>query len=240
MQTPEIDGLNLDENSPGSPGKYFTPTAYAVVQRSYYPLLATLFVAVLLISNIAAVKLIEVGPFILDGGAFLFPFAYVLGDVLSEVYGLKATTRAIWLGFISSALASLIFFLVQITPAPDAWTSQQAFESILGFVPRIVLASLVAYLVGQLLNSLVLTRIKRITNERMLWLRLLGSTLVGQLADTIIFCTIAFYGVITGLDFLNYVLVGYVFKVLVEVAVMPITYRVVSAVKRREPSYFEV
>lgn len=213
--------------------------AYARVQHSLYPVLVVLFVAVLLISNIAAVKLIQFGPLIIDGGAFLFPLAYILGDVLSEVYGFKATRRAIWMGFGVSALASLIFFLVQISPAADAWGNQEAFEAIMGFVPRIVLASLTAYLVGQLLNAWVLVKLKSRTNERLLWLRLIGSTLVGELADTIIFCTIAFYGVITGLDFLNYVLVGYVFKVLVEVVVMPITYRVIAAVKRREPTYFE-
>jgi uncharacterized integral membrane protein (TIGR00697 family) len=213
--------------------------AYARVQFSLYPLLVVLFVSVLLISNIAAVKLIQFGALIVDGGAFLFPLAYILGDVLSEVYGFKATRRAIWMGFGVSALASLIFFLVQISPAADAWGNQDAFESVIGFVPRIVLASLTAYLVGQLLNSWVLVKLKSRTNERLLWLRLIGSTLVGELADTLIFCTIVFYGVITGFDFLNYVLVGYVFKVLVEVVVMPITYRVIAAVKRREPTYFE-
>jgi uncharacterized integral membrane protein (TIGR00697 family) len=185
------------------------------------------------------VKLIQVGPLILDGGAFLFPLAYILGDVLSEVYGVKATRKAIWLGFIASITASLVFWIVQLTPAPDAWENQEAFESVLGFVPRIVLASLVAYVIGQMLNAWVLVKIKARTNESKLWLRLIGSTLVAQLADTLIFCTIAFYGVITGLDFLNYVIVGYVFKVLVEIAVMPITYRVVAAVKRREPTYFD-
>lgn len=213
--------------------------AYARVQHSLYPVLAVLFVAVLLISNVAAVKLIQFGPFILDGGAFLFPLAYILGDVLSEVYGLRATRRAIYLGFAASLLASLVFFLVQVSPAPEAWQNQDAFEAVIGFVPRIVLASLTAYLVGQLLNAWVLVKLKSRTNERMLWLRLIGSTVVGEFADTLVFCTIAFYGVITGLEFLNYVLVGYVFKVLVEVLLLPVTYRVVAAVKRREPTYFE-
>ena len=212
---------------------------FAQIQRSLYPVLVALFVAVLLISNISAVKLIQVGPLILDGGAFLFPLAYILGDVLSEVYGLKATRKAIWLGFIASITASLVFWIVQLTPAPDAWENQEAFESVLGFVPRIVLASLVAYVIGQMLNAWVLVKIKARTNESKLWLRLIGSTLVAQLADTLIFCTIAFYGVITGIDFLNYVIVGYVFKVVVEIVVMPITYRVVAAVKRREPTYFD-
>lgn len=224
----------MSEHKAGQP-----PVAFARVQRSYYPVLVALFVAVLLISNIAAVKLIQVGPLILDGGAFLFPLAYILGDVLSEVYGLKATRRAIWMGFLAAVTAALVFWLVQLTPAPDAWGNQEAYEAILGFVPRIVLASLVAYLVGQLLNAWVLVKIKERTSERNLWVRLLGSTLVAQLADTVIFCTIAFYGVISGLDFLNYVLVGYLFKVLVEILVLPITYRVVAAVKRREPTYFE-
>ena len=228
-----------DKSSPVSAVSSQGAVPFAQIQRSLYPVLVALFVAVLLISNISAVKLIQVGPLILDGGAFLFPLAYILGDVLSEVYGLKATRKAIWLGFIASITASLVFWIVQLTPAPDAWENQEAFESVLGFVPRIVLASLVAYVIGQMLNAWVLVKIKARTRENKLWLRLIGSTLVAQLADTIIFCTIAFYGVITGLDFLNYVIVGYVFKVLVEIAVMPITYRVVAAVKRREPTYFE-
>ena len=211
--------------------------AFAATSRSNYPILVGVFVGLLLISNVGAVKLISFGPIIVDGGAFLFPLVYIVGDVLSEVYGFKATRRAIVLGFAMSLLAALTFWLVQISPAADGWTNQEAFESVLGFVPRIVLASVCGFLVGQTLNSYVLVRIKERTQEKALWLRLIGSTVVGEFADTLVFCTIAFYGVISGAEFLTYVAIGYIYKTLLEVVLLPISYRVIAWVKRHEPTY---
>jgi queuosine precursor transporter len=210
--------------------------AYARTTGHYATVVAA-FVGMLIISNIGATKLIAVGPLITDGGAFLFPLVYVLGDVLSEVYGWRATRRAILLGFGMSALAALTFLAVQHAPAADDWPHQAAFEAVLGFVPRIVVASLAGFVVGQLLNAWVLVRIKARTHESRLWLRLLGSTAVGEFADTLVFCTVAFYGVITGWTFVNYVVTGYLYKVAVEVLVMPVTYRVIALVKRHEPTY---
>lgn len=202
-----------------------------------YDLIVVLFCGLLLISNIGATKLIQFGPIITDGGAILFPMTYILGDVLSEVYGFKRAKRAILMGFGLSVLASLTFYLVQIAPAADAYENQAAFEAVLGFVPRIVLASILGYLAGQLLNAYVLVKIKERTQERKLWLRLIGSTVVGELADTLVFCTVAFYGVITGGEFVSYVITGYVYKVLIEVVFLPITYPVIALVKRHEPDY---
>jgi len=202
-----------------------------------YPYLIAIFCGLLLISNIGAVKLIEFGPIITDGGAFLFPLVYIVGDVLSEVYGFKATRKAIFTGFGLSILASLTFLLVQFSPPATDWPNQTAFETILGFVPQIVLASISGYLVGQLLNSYVLVKIKEKTKEKYLWLRLIGSTAVGELADTIVFCTIAFYGIITGVDFIKYVVIGYLYKTLLEVLLLPITYKVIKFVKKKELSY---
>lgn len=203
-----------------------------------YDVVAVLFVAFLLVSNITATKLIgvHVGPafLVFDGGAILFPLTYILGDVLSEIYGFARARRAIVLGFAVSILASLVFWLVQLAPPGPGYENQQAFEAVLGFVPRIVAASLCGYLAGQLLNSRVLVGIKERWGERHLWARLIGSTLVGEAADTLIFCTIAFYGVITGVDFLNYLLTGYVYKVGVEVVMLPVTYPVIGWVRRRE------
>jgi len=210
---------------------------FAITGSSLYPIIVGIFVALLLISNIGATKLIAFGPIITDGGAFLFPMTYIIGDVLSEVYGLKAARKAIFLGFAMSILAALTFFLVQISPPADGYENQDAFEAVLGFVPRIVLASICGYLVGQLLNAYVLVKIKERTKERKLWLRLIGSTVVGEFADTLVFCTIAFYGVITGAEFWNYVLVGYVYKTMLEVVLLPITYPTIRWVKRREPTY---
>ncbi|KGA09828.1 MAG: hypothetical protein GM45_0280 [actinobacterium acAMD-5] len=214
-----------------------TDLKFAKGSSEIYAFLVAVFAGLLLISNIGAVKLIEFGPIITDGGAFLFPLVYIAGDVLSEVYGLRAARRAIFIGFALAALASLTFYLVQIAPAASAWGNQEAFEAVLGFVPRIVLASMLGFLVGQLLNSLVLVKIKERTKEKALWLRLIGSTAVGELADTLVFCTIAFYGVITGSEFWSYVIVGYFYKTLLEVILLPITYRVISLVKRLEPTY---
>jgi len=210
---------------------------YALTGTGVYPVVVAVFVGLLLISNIGAVKLIAFGPIITDGGAFLFPLTYIVGDVLSEVYGLKAARKAILLGFMMSVLAAITFWLVQVSPPAADWPNQEAFEAVLGFVPRIVLASVCGFLVGQLLNAYVLVRIKERTKERALWLRLIGSTAVGEFADTLVFCTIAFYGIITGAEFWNYVLVGYVYKTLLEVLLLPVTYRVIAAVKRREPTY---
>ena len=214
------------------------PTAsFAQVTTGYYPAVVAIFCGLLLISNIGATKLIEFGPIITDGGAFLFPLVYITGDVLSEVYGLKAARKAIYLGFGLAILAALTFWLVQISPPANGYENQAAFEAVLGFVPRIVLASVCGYLIGQLLNAYVLVKIKERTNEKALWLRLIGSTVVGELADTVVFCTIAFYGIITGGEFINYVIAGYAYKTLLEVVLLPITYRVIAAVKKHEPTY---
>ena len=200
-------------------------------------MISAVFVALLVISNVGAVKLIGAGPLILDGGAFLFPLVYIAGDVLSEVYGFKAARKTIYIGFGMAILSALTFWLIQMSPSANGWENQGAFEAILGFVPRIVLASVCGFLVGQLLNAYVLVKIKARTNEGSLWLRLIGSTVVGEFADTIVFCTIAFYGILTGGDFLNYVLVGYFYKTLLEVLLLPITYRVIAHVKANEPTY---
>jgi uncharacterized integral membrane protein (TIGR00697 family) len=202
--------------------------------RSLYPIIAAIFCALLLISNIGATKFIDFGFIKTDGGAFLFPLVYILGDILTEVYGFKAARRVIYTGFGLGALAGLTFWLVQIAPAASDWPNQGAFESILGFVPQIVIASITAFLLGQLANSWTLVRIKKITKEKKLWARLIGSTAVGELVDTIVFTMIASLGRLSFDEFLNYLVVGYLYKSLVEVALLPITYPVIAYVKKRE------
>jgi uncharacterized integral membrane protein (TIGR00697 family) len=181
-------------------------------------------------------------PIITDGGAILFPLTYILGDVLAEVYGLRKAHRAIITGFILAAVMSLTFLIVDAAPPAADWPNQDAWHAVLGFVPRIVVASLLGYLAGQLLNALVLVRIKQHWGERRLWVRLIGSTLVGEFADTMVFCLIAFgpLGTVLGGDsipwpaLINYIAVGWLYKVGVEVIFLPITYRVIAAIKRRE------
>ena len=200
----------------------------------HYDIIIALFVLCLLISNLAATKLVSVGPLILDGGAVLFPLTYILGDVLTEVYGFRYARRAIWLGFAGMLLAVASFTIVGTLPYPAEYTSQSSYEAVLGFFPRIVAASLAAYLVGQFVNSYILARLKVRTRGEKLWLRLIGSTFVGEFFDTIIFAFIAFGGFLTGKDMLNFILVGWLFKTGVEVLLLPITYRVVSWIKRAD------
>ncbi len=204
--------------------------------RSWYPTIAAIFCALLLISNIGATKIIDFGPIKTDGGAFLFPLTYILGDVLTEVFGFKATRRVIYTGFGLGILAGLTFWLVQITPPADNWPNQAAFESILGFVPQIVAASVIAFLLGQLTNSWSFAWIKSRTSGRGLWARSIGSTILGEFVDTLTFTFIASLGRMNFSDFLNYLATGYIYKVMYEVICLPITYRVVAIVKRHEAS----
>ena len=188
----------------------------------------------MLISNIGATKFIDVGFIKTDGGAFLFPLTYILGDVLTEVYGFRAARRVIYTGFGLGALAGLTFWVVQLAPAAAEWPNQDAFEAILGLVPQIVLASIIAFLCGQLSNSWTLVQIKKRTAEKKLWARLIGSTVVGEFVDTVVFTMIASLGRLSFEEFLNYFVVGYVYKTMLEVILLPITYRVIKIVKVRE------
>lgn len=210
-----------------------------------YDIVVGLFCGLLLISNIAATKPIQFGPEVMlgpvqllpivaDGGAFLFPLTYILGDVLAEVYGLRRARRTIFIGFGLAAVMSLCFLAVGAAPAAASWPNQEAWSTVLGFVWRISLASLLGYLAGQLLNAWVLVKIRERTGDKALWARLLGSTVVGEFADTAIFCTVAFAGVMTSAELLNYTVVGFVYKVLVELCLLPLTYLVIRTVRRRE------
>lgn len=200
----------------------------------YFDIIVALFAASLLISNLAATKLIAFGSIITDGGAILFPVVYILGDVLTEVYGYKYARRAIWTGFGVMLLAVFCFTVVRYMPAAADYRDQTSFEAVLGFFPRIVVASLVAYLVGEFLNAYVLAKLKIKTKGKKLWLRLIGSTVVGEFFDTVVFCLIAFGGIIGATDMMIYICVGWLFKTGVEVVMLPITYRVIAFLKKHE------
>ncbi|MDY2941852.1 MAG: queuosine precursor transporter [Varibaculum sp.] len=208
------------------------------VRYRYFDLVVAAFVGLLLISNVAATKSIELDfnlfALVADGGAICFPMTYILGDVLTEIYGLRRARRVIFTGFALSILAALVFLAVQSAPPSASYENQEAFEAVLGFVPRIVAASLIGYVAGQLLNATVLAWIKQRFGPRRLWVRLLGSTLVGELADTALFCTIAFAGVMGRGEFLNYIVTGYVYKCTVELVLLPVTYRVIAWFRRHE------
>ncbi len=203
-------------------------------QFRYYDLILAIFASILLLSNLGAVKLVAFGSIISDGGAVLFPLAYIFGDILTEVYGYKYARRAVWTGFIVMLLAVCALTIVRYLPAAPGWDNQAAFDSTLGFFPRIVLASLAAYLVGEFMNSYALAKLKVKTGGKKLWVRLVGSTVVGEFFDTTIFGLIAFGGILSGKDMLVYLLIGWLFKTGVEVVMLPVTYRVVAFLKRRE------
>lgn len=211
-------------------------SSYIPVQKSAYPVLLALFTTIFVLSNIVSTKGVQVGPLVTDGAFFLFPAAYVIGDVISECYGFRAARRAVWTGFLAMIIAVSTFYVAILLPAASFYEGPAAFAVTLGLVPRIVVASLSGYAAGQLLNAWLLTLMKDRLGERGLWKRLLGSTVVGEFGDTLIFCLIAapVIGISAVGDTANYVVVGFVWKTLVEVAVMPITYLVIRRIKAHE------
>lgn len=200
----------------------------------YYDIILAVFAAILLISNLAGTKLIAFGPIITDGGAILFPISYILGDVLTEIYGYKYARRAIWVGLGVMLLAVLCFTIVRYMPPAPEYTAQASYEAVLGFFPRIVAASLAAFLTGSFLNSFVLAKLKVKTKGKKLWLRLIGSTVVGELCDTVVFAFVAFGGILQGMNMLTYILIGWIFKTVVEIVFLPITYRAIDKMKQIE------
>ncbi len=220
-------------------------TGYASVGSAYYPVLVGAFTGLVLISNITATKGVAFGPvvgnwsFITDGGFILFPLTYVIGDVLSEVYGFRATRRAIYVGFAMQAVAALAFWITIFLPAADFYGNQEALRTVVGASTQLIVAGLAGFICGQTLNSWVVVRIKARTKEKHLWARLIGSTIVGEFADTLVFCSIAAgaIGITTARDFITYVALGWIYKTAVEVVVLPVTYRVIAYIKRHEPTY---
>ena len=196
--------------------------------------LAAIFVTLLVTSNIIAVKLIEVYGRILPAAIVLFPMTYILGDIFTEVYGFRFARRVIWLGFMCNTVAVVGFWVGGVLPAASYWEGQDAYDAILGYTPRLLLASLAGYLVGEFANSIVLSRLKVVTEGRMLWARTIGSTFVGQGFDSAAFVTLAFVGTVAGGNLVELVITQWLFKVVYEAAATPLTYAVVGYVKRRE------
>lgn len=199
-----------------------------------FDLVSAAFVAVLIISNIGSTKVLCLGPFTFDGGTLLFPVAYILGDIVTEVYGYARSRRVIWTGFAWLIVTAVLLAVIDALPAAADWPLQESFHAILGQAPRIVLASLIAFFAGEFSNSYILARLKVFTAGRHLWLRTIGSTLIGEALDTVIFLFIAFWGVWPPELWLAVALSNYVFKVGVEVCCTPATYFFCRALKRRE------
>ncbi len=181
-----------------------------------------------------AVKLIGVFGLVLDAGTLIFPLSYIFGDVLTEVYGFRRARQVIWLGFLCNLLAVGAISLGLVLPAASFWEGQAAYEQILGYAPRLLTASFVAYLIGELANSFVLARMKVATEGRWLWSRTIGSTVVGQGFDSLIFVLIAFYGTIPTSALLSVILTQWVLKSAYEALATPFTYLVVGRLKRAE------
>jgi len=221
------------------------PAAAAPATRGrsyrYYDLVMAAFVTVLLCANlIGASKVAQVGPVTFGAGVLFFPLSYVFGDVLTEVYGYARARKVVWAGFGAMAFASFMSAVVLAFPPAPGWPHQEAFRTVFGNTPRIVLASLVAYFCGEFANSYVLARLKVKTEGRMLWLRTIGSTIVGEGIDSLIFYPLAFVGVWSNELVLTVMLTNYAFKVGWEAAITPVTYRVVGFLKRAEAEdYFD-
>lgn len=200
----------------------------------YLDVITGLFVAVLLISNIASTKIVQIGRFTFDGGTLLFPLTYIFGDILTEVYGFRAGRRVIWIGFFSALLMSLFLGLIGLIRPAAGWEYQQAYMQILGQTPRIVAASLIAYFAGEFSNSIVLAKMKILTKGKWLWTRTIGSTLVGEGVDTVLFVLIAFAGLYSWEMVMLIIISNYIFKVGIEVIFTPATYSIVGTLKKRE------
>ena len=201
---------------------------------SWFVALSALFVACLIASNVIAVKLVSIFGFVLPAAIIIFPLSYILGDVLTEVYGYAQARRVIWLGFLCNLVVVAAIWGAGALPAADFWDGQDAYERILGQVPRILLASFLAYLVGEFANAFVLAKMKIATQGRWLWSRTIGSTLVGQALDSAVFMTVAFAGVIPGPALVTAILTQWLAKSLYEAAATPVTYGVVGFLKRKD------
>ncbi len=212
----------------------FNQKIVAPEKFKYFDLITGLFVAVLLISNIASSKIVQIWKFTFDGGTILFPLSYIFGDILTEVYGYKRGRRVIWIGFFCALLMSLTLGLIGLVKPASGWEFQEAYMRILGQTPRIVAASLIAYFAGEFSNSFVLAKMKILTKGRWLFTRTIGSTIVGEGIDTVIFVVIAFLGVYSNSLVLLIIISNYIFKVSLEIVFTPLTYKVVGFLKRTE------
>ena len=205
----------------------------------YLDALTTAFVVILLVSNLVAQKLVRIhlfGSFAVttSGAMLLFPITYIFGDIFTEIYGYAASRRAIWLGFFGTALLYAVSAIVIALPADPEFHHQAAFITVFGILPRILVASLTAFWAGEFANSYTLARLKLITRGRWLWTRTVGSTVVGQLVDTILVVVITFAGLYSPVKLFQIVWQGYLLKVAYEVLATPLTYLVVNFLKRAE------
>lgn len=208
-------------------------------QYRYYEFVMAAFVCVILCSNlIGAAKIANVAGFSFGAGVLFFPISYIFGDVLTEVYGYARARRVVWAGFGAMIFASFMAWVVLALPPAAGWPHQAAYETVFAATPRIVLGSLVAFFCGELCNSFVLAKMKLATEGRHLWLRTIGSTIVGEGVDTLLFYPIAFYGLWSNELLLTVMMSNYAIKVCWEALITPFTYLAVNALKKAEGEDF--
>ncbi len=195
-------------------------------------IITAIFVTCLITANTIAVKVIALGPFIMPAAIFVFPVSYIFGDVLTEVYGYKWARKIIWLGFLCNLIFVIFVWVGQVLPSAAFWQQQTAYESILGYTPRLLIASFTGYLAGEFVNSFVLAKMKILTRGRWLWSRTIGSTLLGQGLDTSIFITLAFIGTPSFVPVM--ILYHWLAKTAIEALATPVTYAVVNTLKKKE------
>lgn len=200
----------------------------------WFVVIVAVFVTCLITANISAVKLVDLFGFVLPAAILIFPLSYIIGDVLTEVYGYRKARRVIWLGFFCNLITVAAIWIGQVLPSPSFWDGQAAYERILGYTPRLLAASFLAYLVGEFANSFILAKMKIATKGRWLWTRTIGSTLVGQGLDSVVFIALAFAGTIPVHALTEAIVTQWLAKSAYEAAVTPFTYLVVNFLKRKE------
>ena len=195
-------------------------------------LITAIFITSLITANIIAIKIISLGPIILPAAIFIFPLSYIFGDILTEVYGYRWTRKVIWLGFICNLIFVIFAWVGQILPPAPFWKGQEAYESILGYTPRLLAASFSGYLLGEFANSFILAKMKILTQGRWLWSRTIGSTIVGQGLDSLVFITLAFIGTPSFVPIM--ILYHWLAKTAIEAIATPLTYTIVNYLKKKE------
>jgi uncharacterized integral membrane protein (TIGR00697 family) len=197
-----------------------------------FVIIAAVYVTCLITANIISVKVIGFGSVVMPAAIIVFPLSYIFGDILTEVYGYRWARRIIWLGFICNLIFVVFAYIGQLLPAASFWGEQEAYESILGYAPRLLLASFCGYLVGEFVNSFIMAKMKIATGGRWLWMRTIGSTVVGQGLDTALFIVIAYIGTASFVPLM--ILYHWLIKVGIETLATPLTYKAVNYLKRKE------
>jgi queuosine precursor transporter len=219
----------MTENAPAA------VKATAIHTFRHFDIVMAAFVAILLLSNIiGAAKLATIGGFTFGAGILFFPISYVIGDVLTEVYGYARARRCVWVGFGALIFMAFMSYVVVAMPPAEGWPNQGAYEAVFGSTWRIVFASVVAFWAGEFVNSLVLAKMKIWTRGKDLWMRTIGSTIFGQGVDSLIFYPVAFLGIWNTAQVITVMMTNWLLKILWEVVLTPVTYAVVGALKRSE------